>query len=264
MGYYIRFIHNRDLATENIVTACVRSRLILSAPPGVIAALLGRMNNLGIPLPSRSILALAGDLQSVRGDLPGSYGCTIKQTRRGARGGPTPSGVELAVLQLVRSLGHPRSYKPVHDGHCQRMISGVTLNGHKYKQGHQILFLPRIRRRGNAAGPGGLEGSSTSHQVGTICMFYQLAMQGTSEGLPRHIVVVSVLVHPEVGRANQLRVVDTVREDVKLLGWDHFHDSRVHTLIHVDSITSRVMLVPHFDRSKKDSQMCVIPMWKAR
>ena len=69
---------------------------------------------------------------------------------------------------------------------------------------------------------------------------------------------------PYVGRANQLRVVDTVREDVKLLGWDHFHDSRVHTLIHVDSITSRVMLVPHFDRSKKDSQMCVIPMWKAR
>lgn len=56
MGHYIRFIHNRDLAAENIVTACVRTRFIMSAPPEAIMGLRGRLAALGIRLPPNSIL----------------------------------------------------------------------------------------------------------------------------------------------------------------------------------------------------------------
>ena len=59
MGYYIRFIHNRDLAVENIMTAVCRARVVLDAPAGVVSSLLQRLQSLRIPLPSRSVMALA-------------------------------------------------------------------------------------------------------------------------------------------------------------------------------------------------------------
>ena len=37
-----------------------------------------------------------------------------------------------------------------------------------------------------------------------------------------------------------------------------------NTLIHIDAITHRVMMVQHYDRNKRDEYMCGIPMWKAR
>jgi hypothetical protein len=95
-------------------------------------------------------------------------------------------------------------------------------------------------------------------------MFYKVPMQGTSADYPKHFVVASVLVHPQLPRTHNLRIVASVRQDVQLQGWRHEHDPNVHTLIHVDSITSKVMFVPHFDKDKKTEQMCAIPMWRAR
>ena len=37
-----------------------------------------------------------------------------------------------------------------------------------------------------------------------------------------------------------------------------------HTLIYIDSITTKVKLVPHSDDSKKNELMCGIAMWEAR
>ena len=135
MGHYIRFIHNRDLAGENIVTACVRSRMILSSPAGVIDSLLRRLKAMGFTLPDRSILSQADHAESRRGGLPGAYECQLQQTRRNTRSEPTPLPVEDALALLLRALGYPARYKPLRELPCRQMTSGVLLNGRKYKQG---------------------------------------------------------------------------------------------------------------------------------
>ena len=138
---------------------------------------------------------------------------------------------------------------------------------HNSLPGDHIEFLPKVRRRGNRDGPGGREGSSTSHKLATLCMFYLVRMVGaTGEGgeRPATLILASVLPLPQVGQASGCRVVGTVRRDVHLDGWDHVHNTTRHTLIHVDSIAGRVMLAPHYDETLRESQMCVLPMWAAR
>ena len=45
----------------------------------------------------------------------------------------------------------------------------------------------------------------------------------------------------------------------------HSHTySTENTLIHVDAITHKVQLVPHYSPSKRETHMCGIPMWQAR
>jgi hypothetical protein len=135
MGHYIRFINNRDLAGENIVTACVRSRLILGSPAGVISSLLARMSELDVALPKRSTLALAGDITAARGETPGAFACEVKRTRRNSRPSDLDAGLAQAAKDLCRSLGHPAAYKPLPSSIVIRMIGGVWLNGRNYKQG---------------------------------------------------------------------------------------------------------------------------------
>ena len=135
--------------------------------------------------------------------------------------------------------------------------------------GDKVEFLPKVPRRGNADGPGGREGSSTSHRLAIIGMFYVVEMVGGGDHLPSQMCVVSVLVLPHVQQQGKLRVVPislphALSGDVHLKGWNFSHQPDVHALIHVDSITARVMLVPHHDKAFRDSQMCVLPVWKSR
>lgn len=64
MGHFIRFIHNRDLAAENILTAYVRQRLILASPPGVVTRLFKRLQDNGFRLPERTMLTLANEVST--------------------------------------------------------------------------------------------------------------------------------------------------------------------------------------------------------
>ena len=61
MGYFIRFIHNRDLAAENIVTAYTRFRYLLHAASaaGRIESLHAKISKTGLELPRRSMLQQA-------------------------------------------------------------------------------------------------------------------------------------------------------------------------------------------------------------
>ena len=146
-------------------------------------------------------------------------------------------------------------------------IISMSRSNHRSLSGDHIEYLPRVRRRGNMDGPGGREGSSTSHKLATLGMFYLVRMVGaTGAGgeRPATLVLASVLPLSQVGQASGCRVVGTVRRDVHLDGWDHVHNTNKHTLLHVDSITGRVMLVPHYDETLRASKMCVLPMWAAR
>ena len=62
MGTFIRFIHNRDLAAENIVTAYVRIRILQASPPGVVSSLFQRLQDNGFQLPERTILSTATEV----------------------------------------------------------------------------------------------------------------------------------------------------------------------------------------------------------
>jgi len=64
MGWLIRFIHNRDLAAEGIMTAYVRHRVVLSVLPGTLESLGIRLKEAGLSLPVRSILSLASEVST--------------------------------------------------------------------------------------------------------------------------------------------------------------------------------------------------------
>lgn len=66
------------------------------------------------------------------------------------------------------------------------------------------------------------------------------------------------------GRARSLYIIDSIKEDKRLSSFNHEHDPSKHKLIHVDSITHKVMFVPHFDEDQAEDKMCGICMWAAR
>jgi hypothetical protein len=82
MGHLIRFIHNRDLAVENICTAYIRTRLLLSTHPDVIASIKSRFEEQGYKLPSPSILFMP---EQTAFQLPGYFGVNLLPSRRNSR-----------------------------------------------------------------------------------------------------------------------------------------------------------------------------------
>lgn len=57
-------------------------------------------------------------------------------------------------------------------------------------------------------------------------------------------------------------IVDTIREETERLGFKYEYLDDVHMMLHVDSITSKVMLVPHHESEKSATHMCGINMWE--
>ena len=62
MGYFIRFIHNRDLAVENIMTANCRLRAVLNSPHHLVKTILRRRQSLGLSTPNNSILKIVAEI----------------------------------------------------------------------------------------------------------------------------------------------------------------------------------------------------------
>lgn len=130
MGYLIRFINNRDLAPENIVTASVRIRLVLDSPPGTIASLFNRLSALNCPIPARSIIGLANDLTRIRGNLPGEFALNLKPSRRNTMlcGDVHDQAPEVqAAVSRLRALGYPSQYRPNTEGEMHVMIAGMFI-----------------------------------------------------------------------------------------------------------------------------------------
>ena len=128
MGFLIRFINNRDLAPENIMSAAVRSRVILDAPAGTLYSLFKRLKKSNCTLPARSIVTLAYDRRSLRGKIPGEYALHLTPSRRNTMlcDNVTGQAPEVrAVIKRLRSLGYPSSYRPSLDKEMHVMIAGT-------------------------------------------------------------------------------------------------------------------------------------------
>ena len=129
MGHYIRFIKNRDLAAENIMTTAVRVRLaILGSPPGCISSLIHRLREISIPLPQRSSIALADEVKTLRGDLPGEFSMQLRSSRRNTMSFviSDTSALPTGVGNLLRSLHHPHTYRPDTSASHKSMIAGTN------------------------------------------------------------------------------------------------------------------------------------------
>ena len=135
------------------------------------------------------------------------------------------------------------------------MVTGVRLNGRNYAQGDTCVYLPRIQPRGNRDGVGGRDGASKSHLIGLINMFYILPQGDVTFVSIRHL--------PTVPKVRTLYVTPTVNRPVQAgLAYEYQQDTDV--LIHVDSITAKLFLVPHFDSDRRVDFMCGITMWDSR
>lgn len=137
------------------------------------------------------------------------------------------------------------------------------MNGRQFKQGSHCSYLPRVRCRGNVPGVGGRLGASTSYMVGTVNMFYVFNMDGASPPeRPRTCTFASVTDRPVLGHVRSMFIVDTVSAETEKVGFKYEHLDGVHTMLHVDSITFKIMLVPHYDSDKSTTHMCGIPIWE--
>ena len=141
-------------------------------------------------------------------------------------------------------------------------LVGVWLNGRQYKQGDHCAYLPYVRPRYQRRGVGGHLGSSTSHRIGTIQMFYSLVMTG-APSRPRECQCVVVVDRPVKSLDHGMYITDSVRQDTEQVKFN-YEPTHTSTFIHVDSITHKVKLVPHYDKALKDTLMCGISMWSAR
>lgn len=252
MGYYIRFIHNRDLAYENMARAVVRSRFLLDAPPGALQGILGRLSAAGLPSPSLSLITSAADLRVARGALPGEGKAEFKPSRRNSVNLNQEDKGMIFSNALLRKLDLPLSAI----GPGKALIAGVRLNGRPYKQGDHCEYIPLVRPRHNLAGPGGLEGSDSSRRIATINMFYAFEIENQAT---LHLVDLTDI--PVEAHYRKMSIVSSVRAQRRLPGFDFAHGSG--TLIHIDAMSAKIMLVPHFEESQKDTMMIAIPIWEA-
>jgi hypothetical protein len=169
MGYLIRHIHNRDLATENIMTAYVRLRFILKKFPKTIKKMVTKFELTDLRIPrGGSTLELATEVvpspvdiftcmstcmslhinmfyvmsqvMEIKGALPGQYACAVRPSRRNSFNHRLHLDTEL--VKQLRILGRrlEPQFNLEFDTACLEMNAGVMLNGRKYRQGDRCRF----------------------------------------------------------------------------------------------------------------------------
>jgi len=85
MGWLVRFVHNRDLAVENIVTAYSRQTVILSTPHIGLQETVANLERVNVHLSKNSMFRMASSLQEAQHNLPGAYAVDVRETRRNTR-----------------------------------------------------------------------------------------------------------------------------------------------------------------------------------
>ena len=202
MGHLIRFIHNRDLAAENIMTAACRQRALLNSPPVYAERLLRRAESRSINLPENSTLKLI--LKPNPGIRPGNTEVVAQPSRRNSKKLRLTPDFLNAAKGVYKELKEHRSWEVtgvqhttltsgIHTYRCislyigfirciplhTNISTGLQLFGREFQQGCTVEYAPVLRPRHNLPGPGGLSGVTESLRLGTVHMVYILTMTGT-------------------------------------------------------------------------------------
>ena len=237
MGWLIRFVKNRDLAVENMVTCLAKQSALCQVPPGVAASIRDRMQQGNIVLPRSSILKQASTVMSDRGSVPGGYEVSVRHTRYNTRAvrRPTPE-LKAAVRRLCTDL--QISFSRVDMDSTKEMTAGVKINGRPYKAGSQCEIAKQIPR----LHPEQADDAST-FKVSTIHKFYTLQIDD------EEFVLVEVSSHKKMAHYLNIRIV---KKRAKLR-------RRIHS---VDIIRTKVKFAPHWDEDITDL-VCSVPVWSA-
>lgn len=270
MGHFIRFINNRDLAVENIMTAYVRWCMVRDCEPGYASGLVERLRESGCPLPKRSILRVSSEAALLVEAVPGVYGVHTTPSRRNSRKcvwvectlerSDDESRIRSDVESILRRTRN--EYIPDYKEPYLKLTAGVVLNGRDYEQGCYCKYAPHVRPRYNHEGPGGLAGVVESFRIGRVDMFYVVFMPGGRGPVRRREVFVAITDVPVTGRVRSLYEVNVTGVGVGTRGFE-FELGADQSLMHIDSIVAKVKLVPHFDPGRIDT-MCAVTMWEAR
>jgi len=248
MGWLIRFIHNRDLAVENIVTAYVRQRLVLTAPVEALSTLDERLDHIGVKLPVRSLLLSVNRILDLKGAMSGDFAVEVRRNKRKEISGnfrkfPGDSSVcaaQIQTLAMKLKLSTPRwNLAVVHEG------AFIRLNGRPYRRGDYVEYvnpIPRFRSS-NA-------GADSWRAVGKLLQFYLVPCRNNE-------LVTFVSVDTLIARISTA----TGMHDVDR-GAPEDQDQPPSTLLHVDSIAYKLHRVPH--PSKPEESFCCLRIWEAR
>ena len=136
--------------------------------------------------------------------LPGSYAVSLRQSRRNTRIMHVTNAIHRAYDNLRKRSANvmPRRTGTT----CQAMHAGVLINGRPYEQGSKILYLPYVpkARKRHEEVVGGTLGSSQSHRVGIVNMFYLLGTE----------ILVDITNVPVMEKCRSLYIVPTQHGDV--------------------------------------------------
>jgi hypothetical protein len=192
----------------------------------------------------------------VKGELPGRYTCVVMPNKRNTF--PLQLHLLTDLRRVLRRLGRQLvpTFDLESDTPCHQMIAGVLLNGRKYKQGDRCEYLPRVVRHHGSHGIGGDLGGSMSHLIGTIKMFYHFDING------QRTTFVDILDHPILRKDRSMYIIAYTPQ--LLMGRSAHPVTAASTIYHIDAITSKVLLAPHYTPELKHREMCAITMWEAR
>jgi hypothetical protein len=212
----------------------------------------GRLRACGFSLPRNSLLLLADEAMKLRGGLSGEFGVDVKPTKYNSKRLCDTTDLYSRIVSLLARLGHDSSYKPLcgSDMHCLAMTGGVKLNGRLYAQGAVVEYLETAVE---------YQEHCVVRRLGTIGMFYHVRMEGPGQ---REALFVAVKDRPVTGKVRSMHITPTFVEDGSKPKFK-FVLTESHLLLHVDSISAKVMLVPHFDHTLAATHMCGLKMWEA-
>ena len=122
VGWLIRFIHNRDLAAENIAAALARGSALYSMPTALTQAMRTRLDAVGAVPGARSVLRSVKQLVAAGGPSPGMRLVGLRRTRRNTCSRELPASLA-AVLQALQYVPLPLPLM------VDVMTAGVSVNG---------------------------------------------------------------------------------------------------------------------------------------
>lgn len=252
MGWLIRFIHNRDLAAENIVTAYTRQRFVLSAPQEALQSLHTKMEQAGLTLPARSLLNSTKKVLLQKGALAGEFAVDVSRNSRkecmvNLTGSDYPPEIANMCKALFRTLGvgQPNLQS------VTKLGDTIRINSRAYRLGDYVEFALQVQRTQS-----GRASTAETRGVGMIKTFYFVHSGNANTHTDPHLLV-NIVKLPAVINTG------TGMHKLSLAG----STSNPQLLLHVDSITFKLHRVPRPLNPDEDDDglgFCYIRIWEAR
>jgi hypothetical protein len=101
-------------------------------------------------------------------------------------------------------------------------------------------------------------------------MFYKLRLPRADRSSQRFedVILLEMVDRPIVERDGRMYVINSIRRDTQLMGFGALEqvDGNLTQVVlaHIDCVSSKLKVVPHYDPAREEAQMCCIRIWEAR